>query len=183
MYLFQQCRTLWVRHQQWHLHSTMYLFQLRLRISGIYLLQNLHSTMYLFQLFDDGTMYISLSFTFHYVSISTLNFSFQNSRRHPFTFHYVSISTLWTIHPDAHGLSIYIPLCIYFNRSCKPILRPRRWYLHSTMYLFQPVSFVYLYFLALYLHSTMYLFQLHEKNKTQQVVQYLHSTMYLFQLL
>ena len=30
----------------------------------------LHSTMYLFKhIYDDGTVYISLSFTFHYVSI------------------------------------------------------------------------------------------------------------------
>ena len=74
----------------------------------------LHSTMYLFQrASSDFTSHLVITFTFHYVSIST-------------------IQTVFNIFCKV----IYIPLCIYFNlNEC----RNGRYcvYLHSTMYLFQ----------------------------------------------
>ena len=53
---------------------------------------------------------------------------------------------------------IYIPLCIYFNS--RPLTKCIAiWYLHSTMYLFQPLTGLMIIRVRFYLHSTMYLFQ------------------------
>ena len=55
-----------------------------------------------------------LTFTFHYVSISTLGNPTPSAVSIKFTFHYVSISTN-SKEDNKRLLSIYIPLCIYFN--------------------------------------------------------------------
>ena len=77
-----------------HLHSTMYLFQPEPIYPKVYHYSHLHSTMYLFQ--QALTRYnamITARFTFHYVSISTIN----------------------CFHRSCNIFVIYIPLCIYFN--------------------------------------------------------------------
>ena len=56
-------------------------------------------------------------------------------------------------------LSIYIPLCIYFNTAIIGILGALAFNLHSTMYLFQRQTEYSFKALDTYLHSTMYLFQ------------------------
>ena len=57
------------------------------------------------------------SFTFHYVSILICSKQPRKSRRTSFTFHYVSILIIfrWLIYFDC--ISIYIPLCLYFNHN------------------------------------------------------------------
>ena len=72
--------------------------------------------MYLFQhafaLLDDPS---DSSFTFHYVSISTIA-GIEPAYQGPlFTFHYVSISTIMDFAQADQLVEIYIPLCIYFN--------------------------------------------------------------------
>ena len=74
-----------------------------------------------------------------------------------FTFHYVSISTILTIRILV-VIRIYIPLCIYFNLIRLYILI-LHYNLHSTMYLFQPCAITGTTLLPIHLHSTMYLFQ------------------------
>ena len=101
----------------------------------------------------------AMTFTFHYVSISTATKNFGNISTSKFTFHHVSISTIrWR--NDVYLIVIYIPLCIYFNLEffvsefkTASIYIPLciyfnimnntsgcSWFinLHSTMYLFQP---------------------------------------------
>ena len=71
--------------------------------------------MSLFQLQQAGTnWYLTIKFTFQYVSIS-MRFK-RNLRRHSviFTFQYVSISIVTKEYPAA-WYSIYIPICLYFN--------------------------------------------------------------------
>ena len=78
-----------------YLHSTMYLFQRTNESDFRRRLIYLHSTMYLFQPLTPSYYVCSpVSFTFHYVSISTL---------------YILLLT--------HINNIYIPLCIYFNEA------------------------------------------------------------------
>ena len=57
---------------------------------------------------------VSIKFTFHYVSISTRSDVHGSVGECLFTFHYVSISTN-SKEDNKRLLSIYIPLCIYFN--------------------------------------------------------------------
>ena len=100
-----------------HLHSTMYLFQHTGRGPKEIPQYNLHSTMYLFQHVLKNSqitrypIYIPLCIYFN-ASSMTLTIT-----QYAFTFHYVSISTF--------------SFTIWFTK-----LR----YLHSTMYLFQPLS-------------------------------------------
>ena len=58
-------------------------------------------------------------FTFHYVSISTCRCLTMYTAVQSFTFHYVSISTIFPTLSVNLSTVIYIPLCIYFNRSSK----------------------------------------------------------------
>ena len=94
MYLFQLIGHAGFDVDSYHLHSTMYLFQLYRRFHLRYCNLHLHSTMYLFQRID--------TVVYHY--------------KKEFTFHYVSISTCF-IMCMSEFLSIYIPLCIYFNHA------------------------------------------------------------------
>ena len=134
-----------------------------------------------------------LTFTFHYVSISTLGNPTPSAVSIKFTFHYVSISTF-----TAHFISdivtcIYIPLCTYFNRrnccinsASSRIYIPLRIYfnlivcdfLHlDFLFTFHYVSisttFTVFHFNLLHnLHSTMYLFQPYQegsREKTKQI--------------
>ena len=82
-------------HMGINLHSTMYLFQLCKYLDVDPGDINLHSTMYLFQRSSMSSTSLWITFTFHYVSIST--------RR---------------IRIMIRSIPIYIPLCIYFNRYC-----------------------------------------------------------------
>ena len=121
-----------------NLHSTMYLFQLYVVFISFYCWNYLHSTMYLFQHITLSNQYLKrISFTFHYVSIST--------ESNP-AYQYVSF--------------IYIPLCIYFNLSRKNNKEHEEVNLHSTMYLFQQDKTEDKTEDKTNLHSTMYLFQL-----------------------
>ena len=106
------------------------------------ILQSLHSTMFLFQWkLVDGGFDILFSFTFHYVSIS-MQGALRNSVIYPnFTFHYVSIS----MGHDVRELTEHITL-------------------HSTMFLFQFRSPVWLAVFFSALHSTMFLFQSFSRN-------------------
>ena len=120
-----------------YLHSTMYLFQLRISEWYFIVCNNLHSTMYLFQpahLPRDrcaSIIYIPLCIYFNPAPE-------------------VAILTI---------LIIYIPLCIYFNsffKTCPYVL---------AIFTFHYVSISTIVFILLenhlvYLHSTMYLFQL-----------------------
>ena len=99
-----------------------------------------------------------VSFTFHYVSISTCECINHSIYVILFTFHYVSISTL----------------------SDNPIAASP-FYLHSTMYLFQLFSVSHRLSVSWYLHSTMYLFQRPRGSLSSCIFTDLHSTMYLFQ--
>ncbi len=69
-----------------------------------------------FNLLEGFALGLVLVFTFHYVSISTSGKTLSAVKRLVFTFHYVSISTL---------LNTFLTFC--------------QAYLHSTMYLFQPL--------------------------------------------
>mgnify|MGYP003279654363 CR=1 FL=1 len=144
----------------YHLHSTMYLFQLIVSNLYLLLLPYLHSTMYLFQRMHHAhyAMHHAL-FTFHYVSISTVLNALPISSTDKFTFHYVSISTLFflPVYPIAHDL-------------------------HSTMYLFQQLAYQFdsadsLRFTFHYVSiSTLYALMNYARKHRD-----LHSTMYLFQ--
>ena len=98
-----------------YLHSTMYLFQRRWFWNWFRLNIYLHSTMYLFQLFVVGTI-VPIGFNLH----STM-YLFQLSAD-------IQFSVL---------ISIYIPLCIYFNHDPTALQWLLSYHLHSTMYLFQ----------------------------------------------
>ena len=148
-----------VRNLANYLHSTMYLFQRILRKVPTAGIDYLHSTMYLFQPPVNFRVWTPFSsFTFHYVSISTkpeeIWHSVQTLIYIPLCIYFNRLLSVWLF----PVFCIYIPLCIYFNPSY------RRWhhiyrYLHSTMYLFQPLfSLPFLSDLP-DLHSTMYLFQ------------------------
>ena len=136
--IYFNCHMLITERWHDHLHSTMYLFQLRFLSacancgmylhSTMYLFQPitplyiptiktyLHSTMYLFQLYNLLWLIITwVSFTFHYVSISTCLPRNLHTIKLLFTFHYVSISTLHPVLVVLLVSCIYIPLCIYFN--------------------------------------------------------------------
>ena len=76
-----------------------------------------------------------LLFTFHYVSISTTTFSKSTLYSSKFTFHYVSISTDFILSSKCSSPTIYIPLCIYFNKL------PDRYY-PSNDYIYIPL-FIY----------------------------------------
>ena len=60
------------------------------------------------------SIYVIL-FTFHYVSISTASRLVVKLYFYGFTFHYVSISTCPAVGSIPACIIIYIPLCIYFN--------------------------------------------------------------------
>ena len=77
-----------------HLHSTMYLFQLFWRFNNISDLLNLHSTMYLFQPARNMKYHMS---SFIYIPLCiyfNLKLSSLDTIYTLFTFHYVSISTM-----------------------------------------------------------------------------------------
>ena len=100
-----------------------------------------------------------ISFTFHYVSISTLFGAITYLFHSLFTFHYVSISTY--IHPVAlYFRNIYIPLCIYFNADESQLIT----FCHSSFtFHYVSISTILSMFDTasdVHLHSTMYLFQL-----------------------
>ena len=141
-----------------YLHSTMYLFQRRMRHDDsngnhIYIPLCIY-----FNIKDKSISYWFSTFTFHYVSISTKTQIWNEALTYLFTFHYVSIST------RARSL--------IYNTTVN---------LHSTMYLFQPkVSGIPTKWYP-HLHSTMYLFQLARTGVDTMVCPNLHSTMYLFQ--
>ena len=80
-------------------------------------------------------------------------------------------------------LTIYIPLCIYFNIMTVLAIQTAVIHLHSTMYLFQLLAIWLMRHSQDNLHSTMYLFQHDENDEAIDVITYLHSTMYLFQLM
>ena len=164
-----------------HLHSTMYLFQLfRIQLS-----------MYSIDIYIPLCIYFNhlqsrrgkrqKTFTFHYVSISTISKSnprpvcssiyiplciyfnlfkcMFSTATQAFTFHYVSISTVLQIVCLILNCFIYIPLCIYFN--CKENQQGQR----KTKFTFHYVSISTPVIGSgsswhLNLHSTMYLFQL-----------------------
>ena len=152
------------RFKDFHLHSTMYLFQQLWQHTYTKATFYLHSTMYLFQLtpilglaFLSSVIYIPLCiyfnlspsslgrqlnvFTFHYVSISTLTIFLSSSLYPIFTFHYVSISTK---SPITSEISPYEFTFHYVSISTCPQwlrLQPGS-YLHSTMYLFQLFSWI-----------------------------------------
>ena len=93
----------------------MYLFQLFEEFRDLPEHYHLHSTMYLFQLlWIPAIRVLWLTFTFHYVSISTDYYTEFWLDVPTFTFHYVSISTQFDSN-DNWDICIYIPLCIYFN--------------------------------------------------------------------
>ena len=106
---------------------------------------------------------------------------YQENKCNPsFTFHYVSISTVSEGY-NVEVIYIYIPLCIYFNLLERFPLSKGYSDLHSTMYLFQPAAAGITHKTYSHLHSTMYLFQ-QSKKAIQNLFQiHLHSTMYLFQ--
>ena len=116
MYLFQRSDGPFNPTPDMHLHSTMYLFQLRCLFRPIRHYLYLHSTMYLFQ---------------H------------------------SIGNFFKL-----SLSIYIPLCIYFNQHIRLIEQSRiRIYIPLCIY-FNSFRLMQVLFPTSHLHSTMYLFQL-----------------------
>ena len=159
--------------------------------------------MYLFQQqrgYDSD--YLAYEFTFHYVSISTRN----AQRAAASIMHLHSTMYLFQLATDIQFsvfISIYIPLCIYFNDysyvltidgtsftfhyvSISTILliisAVATLHLHSTMYLFQLQPLPAASLQQRYLHSTMYLFQQSFRPHLSVAKFYLHSTMYLFQL-
>ncbi len=143
-----------------HLHSTMYLFQQGLFQSVHQSNTHLHSTMYLFQPKnrsgnDEVLSYIYIPLCIYFNHYSTFSLLHHHCI---FTFHYVSISTDAFEVPPFFKSNIYIPLCIYFNLSAGafPVVS---FYLHSTMYLFQPPFCQDSSIRHCHLHSTMYLFQ------------------------
>ena len=99
----------------------MYLFQLKYPILCHTNSRNLHSTMYLFQhnlilhkirvifIYIPLCIYFNVLLLHSYMDVVT------------FTFHYVSIST--RLHPEQprYRTMIYIPLCIYFNQCPKEL--------------------------------------------------------------
>ena len=127
---------------------------------------------------------VSIKFTFHYVSISTDCWLNRKSECVGLTFHYVSISTrsdvhgsvgecLFTFHyvsistnskeDNKRLLSIYIPLCIYFNlfpNKPNPFFTQFTFHYVSISTITPMVALV----RPLHLHSTMYLFQLFVLN-------------------
>ena len=121
----------------------------------------------------------TISFTFHYVSISTRKY--QNINNDSSDLH--STMYLFQREPEnyqSRRIYIYIPLCIYFNLNACQQHSP------SPKFTFHYVSISTVNFfdtpLPLYnLHSTMYLFQLAALIVEFPIIIYLHSTMYLFQ--
>ena len=99
-----------------HLHSTMYLLNQQVLLQMQQMILNLHSTMYLLNpdahsgrthgnIFTFHYVSIKsvdvaneieslLEFTFHYVSIKSVNKCNQGRRARQFTFHYVSIKSI-----------------------------------------------------------------------------------------
>ena len=72
----------------------MYLLKLNREISVLCCNNHLHSTMYLLKLLAYTLVLLLSRFTFHYVSIKTLNINKQQYPKQKFTFHYVSIKTI-----------------------------------------------------------------------------------------
>ena len=97
-----------------------------------------------------------------------------------FTFHYVSISTDLNrpdiqVEIDLHStMYLFQPLEIQHRAQYQSNL-------HSTMYLFQPIVDSTARVSVWDLHSTMYLFQQGQTYTEVWASAYLHSTMYLFQ--
>ena len=139
---------------------------------------NLHSTMYLLNLKWIWETTQRLTFTFHYVSIKSPDKDTSKNTATRFTFHYVSIKS--TIHIEYHiclleftfhyvsiksdfTLDDYNYLKIftfhYVSIKSKSIdTNYMEWcYLHSTMYLLNPISAKFLLSPVPDLHSTMYL--------------------------
>ena len=98
-----------------------------------------------------------------------------------FTFHYVSISTILTIRILV-VIRIYIPLCIYFNMH-KLIIYFLRSFIYIPLCIYFNLIRLYILILHYNLHSTMYLFQPCAITGTTLLPIHLHSTMYLFQRL
>ena len=117
----------------------MYLFQRRFDRLPSFFIFYLHSTMYLFQPATGSSDTDSVhSFTFHYVSISTiipLILLIFLTHLH---------STMYLFQPVEHRINLV-----------------RHIHLHSTMYLFQPTGTLTFSLILRNLHSTMYLFQRH----------------------
>ena len=99
---------------------------------------NLHSTMYLFQPFSESSLNLFRNIYIPLCIYFNTDVRLVKPLAVSFTFHYVSISTELRNAQRAAASIIYIPLCIYFNQpSSAPLLMEVIDNLHSTMYLFQ----------------------------------------------
>ncbi len=142
--------------QHFHLHSTMYLLNHMSCVYRTLIVCHLHSTMYLLNPDTLKSVFHSFIFTFHYVSIkSTIHIEYHICLLE-FTFHYVSIKSDFTL-DDYNYLKIFT--FHYVSIKSKSIdTNYMEWcYLHSTMYLLNPISAKFLLSPVPDLHSTMYL--------------------------
>ena len=202
MYLCQQQATCHLVPNFIHLHSTMYLFQLDVKSVHSCFLDIYIPLCIYFNTQSRKSSTKVLVFTFHYVSISTFGFDFMRISWRTFTFHYVSISTR-RISIMIRSIPIYIPLCIYFNRSvttfvygCSHIYIPLCIYFNLiALFSRQAVKCIYIP-LCIYFNPE---YQPHNQSYQSFTFHYvsistlsrailwflyphLHSTMYLFQL-
>ena len=119
-------------------------------------------------------------FTFHYVSISTLN-------RHRLNAHHLYLhSTMYLFQPSGWAdfvtdEYIYIPLCIYFNPSRQASRSlSRRFTFHYVSISTAAVCDISTYKTNIYIPLCIY-FNSYTKRMNTSMNPYLHSTMYLFQ--
>ena len=164
-----------------NLHSTMFLLHLEniiLRVieAGI----DLHSTMFLLHPCKAiSRMFTIWIFTFHYVSITSIQLSQIATDILGFTFHYVSITS-----SGANGIyncvnSIYIPLCFYYIPDGRlEAWIPEQIYIPLCFYYISPTLKMSLHFRQ-HLHSTMFLLHRLSRASTFESIYYLHSTMFL----
>ena len=162
-----------------------------------------HSTMYLLKPFDSETSHLNEVFTFHHVSIKTMDAGQQLPFKVQFTFHHVSIKTfasfvmnllvfLFTFHHvSIKNLSklhddLVARLFTFHHVSIKTRLyyriRTERTYSHSTMYLLKRLLPVSICYLGRYSHSTMYLLKPLDALTGISPKPNSHSTMYLLKL-
>ena len=104
------------------------------------------------------------------VALHSTMYLFLHFLPEPFKFiHHPLHSTMYLFLRDVSGIrscvkSLYIPQCIYFYSSIRPLLPSSRLSLHSTMYLFLPSHTLCTVSDVSALHSTMYLFLLSLKS-------------------
>ena len=137
MYLLKRIYSKGISKTVYYSHSTMYLLKRQHPLSQSLYNHHSHSTMYLLKPFDSETSHLNEVFTFHHVSIKTMDAGQQLPFKVQFTFHHVSIKTF-----ASFVMNLLVFLFTFHHVSIKTQTWLQKMQLiqnsHSTMYLLKP---------------------------------------------